>query len=41
VLSQWHLGPQTPTPAGVSLDDIERMRADLVERLMRVAVPRE
>jgi hypothetical protein len=41
VLSQWRLGPQTPTPAGVSLDDIERMRADLVERLMRLAVPRE
>jgi predicted nucleotidyltransferase component of viral defense system len=41
VLSQWRLGPGTPLPVGVTLDDIERMRAGLIERLLALAVPRE
>lgn len=41
VLSQWRLGPDVPLPLGVSLDDIERMRTQLIERLLVLAVPRE
>lgn len=41
VLSQWRLGPDVPLPEGTGLDDIERMRARLIERLMVLAVPRE
>ena len=40
-LSQWRLGPQTPLPEGISLDDIERLRATLIERLMGLAIPSE
>jgi predicted nucleotidyltransferase component of viral defense system len=41
VLSQWRLGPYIPLPLGVSLDDIERMRTQLIERLLVLAVPHE
>ena len=41
VLSQWRLGPDVPLPAGVSLEDIERLRAQLIDRLMLLAVPSE
>jgi predicted nucleotidyltransferase component of viral defense system len=41
VLSQWRLGPDVPLPLGVSLDDIERMRKELIEQLLALAVPRE
>ena len=41
VLSQWRLGPSVPLPIGVSLDDIERMRTQLIERLIALAVPIE
>jgi len=41
VLSQWRLGPNVPLPVGVALDDIERMRAQLIERLLALAVPNE
>jgi len=39
VLSQWRLGPDVPLPLSVSFDDIERMRAQLIERLLVLAVP--
>ncbi|MEY4581937.1 MAG: hypothetical protein RL701_6640 [Pseudomonadota bacterium] len=38
-LSQWRLGPLTPLPHGTSLDDIERLRAQLIQQLLRLAVP--
>ncbi len=41
VLSQWRLGPDVPLPLGISLDDIERMRTQLIERLLALAVPHE
>ena len=41
VLSQWRLGPDVPLPLGTSLDDIERMRTQLIERLLALAVPHE
>ena len=41
VLSQWRLGPEVPLPLGISLDDIERMRTHLIERLLALAVPRD
>jgi hypothetical protein len=41
VLSQWRIGPDVPLPVGISLDDIERMRASFIERLLMLAVPRE
>jgi predicted nucleotidyltransferase component of viral defense system len=41
VLSQWRLGPDVPLPLGVSLDAIERMRVQLIERLLALAVPHE
>lgn len=41
VLSQWRLGPDVPLPAGVSLADIERLRAQLIDQLMHLAVPSE
>ena len=41
VLSQWRLGPATPLPAGVSLDDVERMRSQVIEQLLVLAVPRD
>jgi predicted nucleotidyltransferase component of viral defense system len=41
VLAQWRLGPAVPLPVDVSLDDIERMRAQLIERLLVLAVPRD
>jgi predicted nucleotidyltransferase component of viral defense system len=41
VLSQWRLGPDVPLPLGISLDDIERMRTQLIECLLALAVPRE
>jgi predicted nucleotidyltransferase component of viral defense system len=40
-LSQWRLGPTVPLPLGVTLEDIERMRAQLIEWLLALAVPRE
>ena len=40
-LSQWRLGPRTPLPEGIRLDDIERPRANLIERLMSLAIPSE
>jgi predicted nucleotidyltransferase component of viral defense system len=40
-LSQWRLGPTVPLPLGVTLDDIERMRTRLIERLLVLAVPRD
>jgi predicted nucleotidyltransferase component of viral defense system len=39
VLSQWRLGADVPLPLGVSLEDLERMRAQLIERLLVLAVP--
>jgi predicted nucleotidyltransferase component of viral defense system len=41
VLSQWRLGPSVPLPLGVTLEDVERMRGQLIERLLVLAVPRE
>jgi hypothetical protein len=41
VLSQWRLGPDVPLPAAVLLEDIERLRAQLIDRLMLLAVPSE
>jgi hypothetical protein len=41
VLSQWRLGPDVALPEGIGLDEIERMRARLVEQLLVLAVPRE
>ena len=41
VLSEWRLGPDVPLPRGVSLDDIECMRKELIERLLALAVPDE
>ncbi|MEY4576208.1 MAG: hypothetical protein RL701_911 [Pseudomonadota bacterium] len=38
-LSQWRLGPRVPLPDGASLDDIEQLRAQLIERLVRLAIP--
>lgn len=39
VLSQWRLGPGVPLPHDVTLDDIERMRGELIERLLVLSVP--
>lgn len=41
VLSGWRLGPDVPLPVGVSLDGVEQMRTELIERLLALAVPRE
>jgi len=39
VLSRWRLGPQTPLPEGVTLEEIDLLRERLIEELMRLAVP--
>jgi hypothetical protein len=39
VLSQWRLGPDVPLPHAVALDDVERMREQLIEKLLILAVP--
>jgi hypothetical protein len=39
VLSQWRLGPSTPVPLGFTLESVEQMRAQLIERLLVLAVP--
>ena len=41
VLSQWRLGPSIPLPLGVTLQDVEEMRAQLIEKLLALAIPRE
>lgn len=41
VLSQWRLGPNVPMPPGISLDAVERMRTQRIERLLALAVPHE
>ena len=41
VLSQWRLGPAVPLPTGVSLEEIERLRAQLIDQLLPLAVPSE
>lgn len=41
VLSQWRLAPSVPLPQGVTLPDVERMRAQLIEQLLVLAVPRD
>jgi hypothetical protein len=41
VLSQWRLGPSVPLPVDVSLDDVEQMREQLIQRLLVLAIPRE
>lgn len=39
VLSEWKLGPATPLPEGVTLEQVESMRSELIERLLVLAVP--
>jgi predicted nucleotidyltransferase component of viral defense system len=40
-LSLWRLGPTVALPLGVTLEDVERMRKQLMDRLLALAVPRE
>lgn len=41
VLSQWRLAPSVPLPVGVTFEEIEQMRGQLIERLLVLAVPRD